>query len=373
MKLQTSFLMILLAFASCQNANESSKDNIVDPVQLSMDKHADSLLLDEKLSSLAIGIYKEGKKYTAYYGELDKGKGNVPTDQTIYEIASVSKTFTGMLVANAVLEGKIELEEDIRTYLKEDFPNFEYEGQPITIKHLLTHTSRMPKFLPESVNALFTEFNEELPFKMRDIQQAYSKADFFADLHQAKLDTLSGTTYAYSNVDTELMASILEHVYNASFDEILRAYFKKAATMANTRIALSADQEKDLANGYGMTNKLVPHEVVMFGADGGVKTTMPDLVNYMALQLDDTNKTVAESHRVLFEKGNRKMAYYWPVRNKAEYGNYFSIHGGAFGSQNWLFILPKYKMGISVITNQSDLETAGKLMKVVNGLIADLK
>lgn len=67
------------------------------------------------------------------------------------------------------------------------------------------------------------------------------------------------------------------------------------------------------------------------------------------------------------------MAYYWPVKNNEEYGHYFSIHGGAFGSQNWLFIIPKYNLGVSVITNQSGLETADKLLKTVNGFIEDLK
>lgn len=373
MKFQTVLLLYVLVFVGCKNSQDKSKNITVDLIQLSMDRNADSLLLDSKINSVSIGIYKDGKKYTSHYGELDKGKGNQPTDKTIYEIASVSKTFTGILTANAVLEGKIKLEEDIRNYLKKDFPNFEYNKEPIKIKHLLTHTSRMPKFLPDTISKLFSDFNESLPFKVYEIQKEYSKKDFFEDLHIVKLDTIPGTKYEYSNVDTELMAKILENIYDKSFNEILKGYFEKNSAMKNTQINLPKNKEKDLANGYGMTNKLVPHEVVIFGADGGVKTTMPDLVNYMELQLDNKNKTVAESHRILYEKGNREMAYYWQVRNNEEFGKYFSIHGGAFGSQNWLFILPKFNMGISVITNQSDLETADKLLKTVNALIQDLK
>lgn len=56
-----------------------------------------------------------------------------------------------------------------------------------------------------------------------------------------------------------------------------------------------------------------------------------------------------------------------------EYAAYFSIHGGSFRSQNWFFILPKYTMEISVITNQSDFETPENLIKTVEGLIEDLK
>ena len=363
-----------MAFISCKNSEKKKEVNKKnDFIQLSINKNADSLLLDSKINAVSIGVYKDGKKYTSHYGELDKGKGNQPTDKTIYEIASVSKTFTGIIVANAVLEGKIKLEDDIQKYLKQDFPNFKYKGKSIRIKHLITHTSGMPKFLPESINELLSDFNEELPFKVYEIQKKYGKSDFFSDLKKSKLDTIPGLNYGYSNVDTEIMAQIIENVYQKSFNKILIDFFKKNAGMQNTQVHLSKDKEKNLANGYGMTGKLVPHEVVLFGADGGVKSTMPDLVNYLEFQLSTTNKIVLESHKALYSKGNRKIGYYLPIRNNKEYGTYYSMHGGAFGSQNWLFILPKYNLGISIITNQSDLETADKLMKAVKSLIKDLK
>ncbi|WP_103867324.1 serine hydrolase [Aquimarina sp. I32.4] len=373
MKFKITLLVCLIAFSNCKHSEKKSQPETIDPVQVSMDRNADSLLLDSKINSVSIGIYKNGKKYTSHYGELDKGSKNKPTDKTIYEVASVSKTFTGILVANAVLERKLNLEDDIRKYLKEDFENFQYNDMPIRIKHLLTHTSEMKKFLPESINELFTDFNEDLPFKVYEIQKEYNKNDFFSDLHKIKLDTIPGIRYGYSNVDTEIMAQILETVYDKSFNVILKDYFQVNANMLNTQIDLPKNKEQYLANGYGMTGKLVPHEVVLYGADGGVKTTMPDLVNYMEFQLDNTNPTSVESHRTLYENGHRKMAYYLPIKKNEEYGIYYNMHGGGFGSQNWFFILPKYDLGISVITNQSDLDTADKLMRTVKGLINDLK
>lgn len=231
----------------------------------------------------------------------------------------------------------------------------------------------MRKFLPESINDLFTDFNEELPFKVYEIQKKYSKNDFFSDINKIKLDTVPGIRYRYSNVDTEIMAQVLENIYQESFNTILTNYFKTNVGMQNTYINLPNNKKQFLANGYGMTGRLVPHEVVLYGADGGVKTTMLDLVNYLGFQLDKNIPTVVESHRVLYHNKNREMAYYIPIKNHKNHGTYYKMHGGAFGSQNWLFILPKYHLGISVITNQSDLKTAEKLMKTVNGLIRDLK
>ena len=272
---------------------------------------------------------------------MDIGRGNTPTDQTLYEIASVSKTLTGILVANAVLERKLNLEDNIQNYLEDNYENFEFHGNPIRIKHLVTHTSGMSKFMPESIITLFEEINEDLPFKIHEIQKTYSKKDFLHDLHTVRLDTTPGIKYQYSNIDTELMAEILENIYDKRFNEIVKNYFRKNVGMLNTSIDLPAGKEKFLANGYGMTGKRVPHEVVIYGADGGVKTTMSDLVNYIEFQLDKTDETVIESHKTLYHEGNKKMGYYLPIHDSEEYGTYFRMHGGAFGSQNLLFIIPK--------------------------------
>ena len=83
MKFRIVFIIYLIILIGCKKSEEKSKNKTVDPIQLSIDRHADSLLLDSKINSASIGVYKDGKKYTSHYGELDKGKGNRPTDKTI--------------------------------------------------------------------------------------------------------------------------------------------------------------------------------------------------------------------------------------------------------------------------------------------------
>lgn len=367
---KSSILMVILSL-NCIHFSIEANDNISEKIQRSIDVNADKLLIDPKINSISIGVFSDGEKYISHFGELDKGKGNVPTNKTIYEIASVSKTLTGVLVAKAVLEGKLSLDDDIRMHLDQKFDSFELNNKPVQIKHLLTHTSGLPKFLPESIPPLFSEFNESLPFKVHAIQAAYSKDDFFSDLKRIKLSSEPGTKYSYSNVDTELMAQILENVYYKPFDVILQNYFKSTANMQNTFVKTPSNLQSELANGYGITGKKVPHEVVLYGADGGVKTTMPDLVNYLELQLSEDNKIIAESHRSLTGGNSKKIAYYMPIKFNEEYGLYYSMHGGGFGTQNWLFVMPELNLGISIITNQSDLETADKLLETLRNIIKE--
>ncbi|MBJ6369819.1 serine hydrolase domain-containing protein [Snuella sedimenti] len=105
------------------------------------------MLAYPEICSVSVGFYNKGEKSTHHFGKLTKGKNNTATNSTIFELGSVSKMFTGTLVAKVILEGKINLEDDIRNYLPGKYENLAFEGIPIQIKHLLTHSSRLPHFV----------------------------------------------------------------------------------------------------------------------------------------------------------------------------------------------------------------------------------
>lgn len=371
-----SILLVFIStfILSCNNDSKTTLKKRIDPIQSAIEKHADSLLSDPKINAISIGIYKDGKSYSEHFGELDKGKGNTPTDTTIFEIASVSKSFSGALVAQAVLDQKLNLDDDIRKYLKGDYSNLEYDGNPIKIKHLLTHTAGLPRFFPAKINDLFNNIDENLPFRIYNIEKKYSKEEFLGDLKSISINAIPGTNYEYSNADVELMAHILENVYQLSFEQLLQKHICKKAQMKNTKIHLSPEERNQLANGYGETNNSVPHFAnTLWGASSGIKSTISDLINYMKFQLEDHNPVITESHKPLYTDNNMQMAYLWPIFNDSEDGTFYNIHGGAFGTQNFLMIIPKYKLGISLITNQSGPETHGKLLNTLNNLLSEIK
>lgn len=138
------YLTIILFFAllGCKSVQEINKQNIENVIT----KNALQLLEDKRFHSVSIAVLKDGESTIKHFGELAIGKGNKPNDSTLYELASVTKTFTGYIAAKAVLDKKINLDDDIRIYLNEPYPNLEFKGDPIRIKHLITHTSGFPNF-----------------------------------------------------------------------------------------------------------------------------------------------------------------------------------------------------------------------------------
>ena len=361
-------LLLLIGFSIF-----SCKKSEIESIEVAIENTGESLLSNAKINAVSIGIFKNGKKYSKHYGELDRGKGNTPTDTTIYEIASVSKSFTGTLVAQAVLEKKLNLEDDIRKYLSGDFSNLEYKGKPLKIKHLLTHTAGLPRFLPEQVNELFRNIDENLPFRIENIQKQYNKEKFLIDMQSVAIDVLPGERYAYSSSDTELLAYILENVHGMTFDELLQKHICQVAGMSNTKVHLTDEEISNLANGYGEINNEVPHfSNPLWGAGGGIKSTTGDLLNYMKFQIDTNNLSPKESHKLIYSDEDIQIAYLWPIINDSDHGEYYAIHGGAYGTQNYLLIFPKKQIGISIITNQSGPNTHDLLLDSLNELLSDI-
>jgi len=378
MKYQIPFLLllVLLTSISCTNNGKNIEKEAIAKtaiVQTSMDVNAQSILSDSTVTSVSIGILKDGIAYTSHYGELDAGKGNPPNDETIYEIASVTKTMTGTLVAQAVVDGKLNLDDDIRKYLNNDYPNFQYKNEAIKIKHLLTHTSRLPANWTGFEDA-FKKGGDNMAQEIEEIGKNYTKEIFFEQMENAVLDTIPGLIYEYNNLAPNLMAHILENVYQKSFEELFNDFIFKKNGMTSTKINLSEDEQSRFANGYNGKGQLMPHmPIPTWGAAGAMKSTTSDLIKYMRLQLDTINATILESHRPNFTVNpNFSLGYYWLVKNNGE-GIYYSHHGGAMGTQNWFFVFPAYNMGVSVITNSSTEVTGQLLYDTVMGLVNDLK
>ena len=96
-----------------------------------------------------------------------------PNRRSIYAIASVTNTFTGALASNAVVEGKMTMDGDFRSYLGEPYPNLEKNGKVITLRLLAVHRAGIPKNVPDT-DALFKNLNvDTLPYQLIDLEKSY--------------------------------------------------------------------------------------------------------------------------------------------------------------------------------------------------------
>ncbi len=370
--------LVLISVENVEAQTENNKSEIEQILEAPVDRLAEAFLQDTLFKSLSIGVYYKGEEFIQHYGELEEGKNNKPSNKTIYDIGSVSKTFVGTLMAKAEIEGKLSVEDDIRDYLDGEYPNLQYEDQPIKIKHLITHSSRLPRFLPLSIIDEFNDVSAGLVDRISMIERGYSKQQFFEDLKSISIDTFPGLRYAYSNALAELASYILERAYDIPFEKLLEEKLFRKANMTSTGITLSKAQEKLYTSGYDDYNSPAPPmKAILWGGSGHGKSTVTDLLNYMKYHISQ-EAVVQKSHQVLFDKDiihgdpRIKLGYMWEISTDGDFGSYINHHGGAFGAQNWMMVYPEEELGISVITNQSGRHTAGRLYRIVNGILSEI-
>ncbi|HBZ8061610.1 TPA: serine hydrolase domain-containing protein [Stenotrophomonas maltophilia] len=361
-------LSAVLLAVGCEGRKTPPND-----VGAAVDEVAQALIEQPLLHSASIGVVYRGKTFIRHRGEMVAGKPDVPTDATLYEIGSLSKTLAGTLMARAVLEGRVGLEDDVRSYLQGDYPNLQYQGQPIRVRHLLSHTSGLPNMLPERANTVLEDFTDHrVPGELSALYAHYGKPDFLRDLHAVRIPRMPGKEYAYSSAGTELTAHILEGVYKTDYASLLRGFFSDAAAMTSIGIRLGSAEKDRLAIGYHSDNPVPtsPMPQLPWGASGNVKATVPDMVKYLQFQLAN-GPVVQESHRTLARFDDEfSIGYFWNiVAGDRQKGVYYAHHGGVPRSQCYIYIMPEHDLGIFVITNQSGDRTARAMEAAIDTLV----
>ena len=319
-----------------------------------INEYAENEIHKGNINSIALAIYRNGEVFHNYYGEIDKNARNKPNDNTLYEIASISKVFVGSLTAKALLEGKIKLDDDIRLYLKGEYQNLEYENTPITIKNLLTHTLGFKTKTPtklEEINRKTSEgYFENRPFD-------YNITDFLEELKTVELDKKPGTFYDYNSIGSELLAYILEQVYHQTYNNLLQNFLDELK-MKNTYLQDYQNHKQNISNSYTSSGKLAPKDKnPLIGGGYGIITTLPDLVKLMKFQLESDNPLIKESRRILYEDNeDNVMGYLWQDMGVGkEEGFYYSKTGDSYGVRSGILICPDSNYGqIIIINNKSD-------------------
>ncbi len=313
---------------SCDR-NKSFKNKSPEKI---VEHFATQFLDDDRIHSVSIALYHKGKESTFHFGVQDPDKKKAPTDSTLYELASVTKTFTGTMVAKAVLDGKISLDDDIRKYLPDAYPNLEYNGEKITIKDIITHTGGFPNFPPADEN----------------------KKAFWNGLHQIEISSKPGTEFLYSNTAPEITAYILEKTYGVPYQNLIEKYILKPNEMTNTKFVLNTTDQNLLIQGYNGDKEPQEHyQNNLWGGIAGIHSNTRDLIKYMKYHLNDSIPEVRESHKNFFKTHyDFDIGYHW---NIAEIDNEtcYRHHGGIWGMQNWLMIFPESNFGIAVLSNAS--------------------
>lgn len=292
--------------------------------------------------ALSIGIVVQGKTHFYNYGTIDNQK--LPDNKTIYELGSMTKTFTGILLAQSVLDKKINPDDDVRKYIKGQYPNLEYNGIPVRIIDLSNHTSRITRIFPNLYER--EAYVDANPFLN------YSKEMLYQGLHNMKMDTLPGEKYSYSNMAVGLLGCILEDVYHEDYFKLISKFILKPLKMEDTKIDISNVKTSAIARAHNEKKEVVPfwdsHELPAIGA---LLSNTSDLVKYIYANNVETMQNISLSHKVTFGTQEEGMGMNWFIHTSANGYRVLEHSGGTGGSRSSFQCFPQLNSGFVLLTN----------------------
>jgi len=218
-------------------------------------------------------VYRDRIIFSKGYGYQDIEK-NIPVvaDKTMFRPGSVSKLFTWTAVMQLKEQGKLDLDTDVNTYLKTFKIKDTYPGEPVTLRHILTHT---PGFEDGGVGYLIIEdFDKAIP--LRDAMEKY----------QPKRVNPPGVQTAYSNYATALAGLIVSNISGISFNDYINKNIFEPLNMNHSTFEepLPEELENNMAIGYAyekgrFTEK--PFEIISsFGPAGAMSASSTDMANF---------------------------------------------------------------------------------------------
>jgi serine-type D-Ala-D-Ala carboxypeptidase/endopeptidase len=315
---------------------------------------ADSYFKDSPhAAGLSIGVLKDEHSFLYNYGTVRMGEKGAPSSDTLFAIASISKTFTGTLLAQAVLEHRVRFDDDVRKYLEGAYPNLEFEGHPIELQFLVNHNSGLPFNLPD-IPENRPPFSTTVSPTIRQMLNDYSRQDFLRDLHSVQLNAVPGQRFSYSNAAAVLLSIVLERVYQMPYEEIVKRKIAGPLGMQGTTISLSSAQKVRLAEGYDEKGTVVgyPPEIMLGAA--GLKSSAADLLKYAAWELAEQDPAVKLSHQPRFIlTENYSLGLNWQII-KSEVGRRIWQDGSAPGFLSICMTFPELHMAVVVLSNEDD-------------------
>ncbi len=295
---------------------------------------------------IAVAIIEEGKSKFFYYGQSNLSTHEPVTSKTLFEIGSVTKTFTCSILSYLIQKKELALGDPAQKHLPTTIMLPEKNRKPITLVHLATQHSGLPR-MPGN----FSPMDQSNPYI------DYTEKELTAYLNNCELKNEPGTTYEYSNLGMGLLGFILTQEKNKPYSELIKEVILSPLGMNQTFIG-GLGNSKLLATGYRDTSPVKPwtwnNQSVLTGA-GGIVLNAEDMLKFVAAQLNSDNSILTtafkEAHKEQGDAGSPTMqiGLGWHIREH----KYIWHNGGTGGFRSFIGFDPVKKKAIVILTNST--------------------
>ncbi len=331
---------ILCAIVSAATAAHSASipESVKEAVRLRVEA--------EKTPSIVVGIVDaEGTAYFAH-GKTSLPDGPAPDEHTIYEIGSITKAFTGVLLADMAAKDEVSLDDPIGKFLPEGVTAPTRDGNHITLEHLSVQTSGLPRlphnFTPEDPSNPYADFTNEKLYEC---------------LGSVEFERGIGEEYAYSNLGVGLLGHLLELASGKSYEALIVERIANPLGMDDTRVEFTSSMKERLATGYGLSSESPNWDLASLKGAGALRSNAEDMLTFLAANLGLAESplldTLRASHEPRAQAGGEDMriGLGWHILTAPSGEDIVWHNGGTGGYRTFAGFAPEAGIGVVVLTN----------------------
>lgn len=298
--------------------------------------------------SIVVGIIDENGKRVISFGKLDKTGNSSADENTIYEIGSITKVFTSLILQVMADRGDLNINDPISKFLPGSVKTPSLNGKEITLLDLSSQVSGLPR-MPTN----FAPADFQNPFA------DYSPTKLYSFLSSYKLTRGIGEKYEYSNVGVGLLGHIMSLKTNTDYEMLVREIICKPLNMESTFITLTPELKSRLATGYNQDGEPVKNwDFSALAGAGAFKSSINDMLVFLEAclglkqtALSDAMNKIQKS-RYNTDTEDQYIAMGWHVWKK--FNKEIIWHnGGTFGYRSFIGFDKQNKKGVVILTNSA--------------------
>jgi CubicO group peptidase (beta-lactamase class C family) len=312
-------------------------------------------LKQQRIPGAAVALVHEGRViFSRCYGYADTGKQVPITEDTYFMVGSLTKSFTALAALKLIEQGKVDLHADIRKYIPDFSIKNLYDGEvPITVNHLLTHTS-----------GLMIDYYAHLT-----AEKKYSNADLLSQLRNEYLCFKPGSASKYSNIGYRLLGMMIEQVTGERFESYLRKEVFEPLGLNKSSFGYTDDMALHMSKGHNGDTEITRVDNEDKSASG-LFSTLKDMTGFLKfLSSEAIPSTGGINHDNIIDSiiknANPAIDTFYDSKNIYSSGWYLNsyqfqgVHtvlsssGNINGFSTAMTYLPEERLGIVILTNSS--------------------
>jgi serine-type D-Ala-D-Ala carboxypeptidase/endopeptidase len=326
MKYFIHFYFLLFSIVSHGQSNATSPKEVVKSIEKRIEYGLNP--------SIVIGIIDKDGTHFFNFGKKS-ANGSAADEHTIYEIGSITKTFTAILLAQQEIDGKLKIDDPIKNYLPSQVKVPQRGTKEITFGNLSDHTSGLPR------DADFT------------VDQMYS----FLSGYQLTRDV--GSAYEYSNIAQGLLGHILALNAGLTYESLMIQTIALPLGMNETKVKPDEDKKKNIAVGYSNGFEMPDLYWPTLPGAGSIRSSTYDMLKFLAANMGLTQSplqsAINKTHEVRHDKqpDNVKTGLAWYIK-KGKNGEMIYHLGGTYGYLAFAGFIKETGKGVVVLTNSKE-------------------